>query len=176
MPQGNQRDSFLQGKQNNQTKYYREFLGILAGQQVDPSGLGEAVQALCEQTPIFWVRRAGGKLHSASGPCSGIAALPALTHSLQRAVLLAGRGSAPLPRAAQHELPPDAVGLLLATFVFTRSSLRSSPSGLTPALMRVVIPSGVLFLWLPGGLAAGLQASLTSFLSSLIWQVRGSSG
>ncbi|XP_038042775.2 BRICHOS domain-containing protein 5 isoform X3 [Anas platyrhynchos] len=47
-------------QQNNQTKYYREFLGILAGQQVDPSGLGEAVQALCEQTPIFWVRRAGG--------------------------------------------------------------------------------------------------------------------
>ncbi|XP_068556072.1 BRICHOS domain-containing protein 5 isoform X2 [Anas acuta] len=47
-------------QQNNQTKYYREFLGILAGQPVDPSGLGEAVQALCEQTPIFWVRRAGG--------------------------------------------------------------------------------------------------------------------
>ncbi|XP_035195971.1 BRICHOS domain-containing protein 5 isoform X2 [Oxyura jamaicensis] len=51
-------DPLLQ--QNNQTKYYREFLGILAGEQVDPSGLGEAIQALCEQTPIFWVRRAQG--------------------------------------------------------------------------------------------------------------------
>ncbi|NXL92002.1 BRID5 protein, partial [Alectura lathami] len=46
--------------QNNQTKYYREFLGIVAGEQVDPRGLGEAVQALCEQTPIFWVRRVEG--------------------------------------------------------------------------------------------------------------------
>nr|XP_047920913.1 BRICHOS domain-containing protein 5 isoform X3 [Anser cygnoides] len=45
-------------QRNNQTKYYREFLGVLAGEPVDPSGLGEAVQALCEQTPIFWVRRA----------------------------------------------------------------------------------------------------------------------
>ncbi|NXK43947.1 BRID5 protein, partial [Chauna torquata] len=47
-------------RQNNQTKYYREFLGILAGEEVDPKGLGQAVQALCEQTPIFWVRRAEG--------------------------------------------------------------------------------------------------------------------
>ncbi|NXI61252.1 BRID5 protein, partial [Anseranas semipalmata] len=47
-------------RQNNQTKYYREFLGILAGEQVDPKGLGEAVRALCEQAPIFWVRRAEG--------------------------------------------------------------------------------------------------------------------
>ncbi|XP_021266755.1 BRICHOS domain-containing protein 5 isoform X2 [Numida meleagris] len=45
---------------NNQTKYYREFLGIVAGEQVDPKGVGEAIQALCEQTPIFWVRRADG--------------------------------------------------------------------------------------------------------------------
>ncbi|XP_010116013.1 PREDICTED: BRICHOS domain-containing protein 5 [Chlamydotis macqueenii] len=43
--------------QNNQTKYYREFLGILAGEEVDPKNLGEAVQTLCEQTAIFWVRR-----------------------------------------------------------------------------------------------------------------------
>ncbi|XP_042684030.1 BRICHOS domain-containing protein 5 isoform X1 [Centrocercus urophasianus] len=48
---------------NNQTKYYREFLGIVAGKQVDPNGLGEAIQALCEQTSIFWVQRADGKLH-----------------------------------------------------------------------------------------------------------------
>ncbi|NXE06483.1 BRID5 protein, partial [Lophotis ruficrista] len=46
--------------QNNQTKYYREFLGILAGEEVDPKNLGEAVQTLCEQTAIFWVRRGEG--------------------------------------------------------------------------------------------------------------------
>ncbi|XP_013800196.2 BRICHOS domain-containing protein 5 [Apteryx mantelli] len=46
--------------QNNQTKYYREFLGVLAGKQADPSSLGEAVQNLCEQTSIFWVRRGEG--------------------------------------------------------------------------------------------------------------------
>ncbi|XP_010717819.1 BRICHOS domain-containing protein 5 [Meleagris gallopavo] len=45
---------------NNQTKYYREFLGIVAGEQVDPNGLGEAIQALCEQKYIFWVQRADG--------------------------------------------------------------------------------------------------------------------
>ncbi|XP_010286091.1 PREDICTED: BRICHOS domain-containing protein 5, partial [Phaethon lepturus] len=46
--------------QNNQTKYYREFLGIRSGEQVDPKSLGEAVQTLCEQTSIFWVRRGEG--------------------------------------------------------------------------------------------------------------------
>ncbi|KAM6054920.1 BRICHOS domain-containing protein 5 [Chlamydotis macqueenii] len=46
--------------QNNQTKYYREFLGILAGEEVDPKNLGEAIQTLCEQTAIFWVRRGEG--------------------------------------------------------------------------------------------------------------------
>ncbi|KAM6320410.1 BRICHOS domain-containing protein 5 [Podargus strigoides] len=46
--------------QNNQTKYYREFLGILAREEVDPRSLGEAVQTLCEQTSIFWVRRGEG--------------------------------------------------------------------------------------------------------------------
>ncbi|KFQ47892.1 BRICHOS domain-containing protein 5, partial [Nestor notabilis] len=45
---------------NNQTKYYQEFLGVLAGGEVDPRGVGEAVQTLCEQTPIFWVRRTEG--------------------------------------------------------------------------------------------------------------------
>uniref|UniRef100_A0A8C0F5J2 BRICHOS domain containing 5 n=1 Tax=Bubo bubo TaxID=30461 RepID=A0A8C0F5J2_BUBBB len=53
-------------RQNNQTKYYREFMGILAGEQVDPKSLGEAVQALCEQTSIFWVRRGEGKLSHTS--------------------------------------------------------------------------------------------------------------
>ncbi|NXP54502.1 BRID5 protein, partial [Heliornis fulica] len=47
-------------RQNNQTKYYQEFLGILAGKQVDQKSLGEAVQTLCEQTSIFWVRRGDG--------------------------------------------------------------------------------------------------------------------
>ncbi|KAM9599039.1 glycerol-3-phosphate phosphatase isoform 1-T1 [Morphnus guianensis] len=47
-------------RQNNETEYYREFLGILAGEQVDPKSLGEAVQTLCEQTSIFWVRRGEG--------------------------------------------------------------------------------------------------------------------
>ncbi|XP_062444024.1 BRICHOS domain-containing protein 5 isoform X2 [Rhea pennata] len=42
---------------NNQTKYYREFLGISARKPVDPKSLGEAVQNLCEETPIFWARR-----------------------------------------------------------------------------------------------------------------------
>uniref|UniRef100_A0A8B9MA51 BRICHOS domain containing 5 n=1 Tax=Accipiter nisus TaxID=211598 RepID=A0A8B9MA51_9AVES len=47
-------------RQNNETEYYREFLGVLAGEQVDPKSLGEAVQTLCEQTSIFWVRRGEG--------------------------------------------------------------------------------------------------------------------
>uniref|UniRef100_A0A672VBX5 BRICHOS domain containing 5 n=1 Tax=Strigops habroptila TaxID=2489341 RepID=A0A672VBX5_STRHB len=47
---------------NNQTKHYQEFLGVLAEGEVDPRGLGEAVQTLCEQTPIFWVRRTEGEL------------------------------------------------------------------------------------------------------------------
>ncbi|XP_041346328.1 BRICHOS domain-containing protein 5 isoform X2 [Pyrgilauda ruficollis] len=42
---------------NNQTKFYREFLGIVAGEQLEPRGLGQAVQSLCEHTSIFWVRR-----------------------------------------------------------------------------------------------------------------------
>ncbi|KAM9557888.1 BRICHOS domain-containing protein 5 isoform 2-T2 [Guaruba guarouba] len=45
---------------NNQTKHYQEFLGVLAEGEVDPRGLGEAVQTLCEQTPIFRVRRSEG--------------------------------------------------------------------------------------------------------------------
>ncbi|XP_014741848.1 PREDICTED: BRICHOS domain-containing protein 5 [Sturnus vulgaris] len=45
---------------NNQTKFYREFLGIVAGKQVEPRGLGEAVQTLCEHTSIFWVQRGQG--------------------------------------------------------------------------------------------------------------------
>ncbi|NXD87592.1 BRID5 protein, partial [Halcyon senegalensis] len=47
-------------RHNNQTEYYREFLGIVAGEEVDPRSLGEAVQSLCEQTSIFWARRGVG--------------------------------------------------------------------------------------------------------------------
>ncbi|NXK35621.1 BRID5 protein, partial [Piprites chloris] len=47
-------------RHNNHTKYYREFLGIVAGEQVEPKGLGEAVHSLCEHTSIFWVRRGQG--------------------------------------------------------------------------------------------------------------------
>ncbi|KAL9836066.1 BRICHOS domain-containing protein 5, partial [Geothlypis trichas] len=45
---------------NNQTKFYREFLGIVAGEQLEPGALGEAVQSLCEHSSIFWVRRGHG--------------------------------------------------------------------------------------------------------------------
>ncbi|KAM7007569.1 BRICHOS domain-containing protein 5 [Passerculus sandwichensis] len=45
---------------NNQTKFYREFLGIVAGQQLEPGALGEAVQSLCEHSSILRVRRAHG--------------------------------------------------------------------------------------------------------------------
>nr|XP_048723673.1 BRICHOS domain-containing protein 5 isoform X2 [Caretta caretta] len=46
--------------QNNQTKYYREFLGILPGRQANAGSLGEAIQTLCEQTSIYWVRKGDG--------------------------------------------------------------------------------------------------------------------
>ena len=36
----------------------------MAGERVDPGSLGEAVQALCEQTAIFRVRRGDGKLYA----------------------------------------------------------------------------------------------------------------
>uniref|UniRef100_A0A8C4UPG3 BRICHOS domain containing 5 n=1 Tax=Falco tinnunculus TaxID=100819 RepID=A0A8C4UPG3_FALTI len=73
--------------QNNQTKYYREFLGVLAGEQVDPNSLGEAVQTLCEQTSIFWVRRGQGNLQrwlgKAEPPSPGSAACPCSTAATQ---------------------------------------------------------------------------------------------
>ncbi|XP_032634331.1 BRICHOS domain-containing protein 5 [Chelonoidis abingdonii] len=46
--------------QNNQTKYYKEFLGILPGRQANARSLGEAIQTLCEQTSIYWVRKGDG--------------------------------------------------------------------------------------------------------------------
>lgn len=67
----NKRGHFFQAEEllhhNNQTKFYREFLGIVAGEQVEPRGLGEAVQALCEHTSIFWVQRGQGKWGTSPG-------------------------------------------------------------------------------------------------------------
>lgn len=67
----NQQGHFFQAEQllhpNNQTKFYREFLGIVAGEQLEARGLGEAVQTLCEHTSIFWVRRGHGKWGAALG-------------------------------------------------------------------------------------------------------------
>uniref|UniRef100_A0A8C8S083 BRICHOS domain containing 5 n=1 Tax=Pelusios castaneus TaxID=367368 RepID=A0A8C8S083_9SAUR len=45
---------------NNQTKYYREFLGILPGKLASAGSVGEAVRTLCEQTSIYWVRKEDG--------------------------------------------------------------------------------------------------------------------
>lgn len=69
-----QQGPFFQAEQllqpNNQTKFYREFLGIVAGEQLEPRGLGEAVQGLCEHTSIFWVRRGHGKWGTPLGRAS----------------------------------------------------------------------------------------------------------
>ncbi|XP_069068375.1 BRICHOS domain-containing protein 5 [Pleurodeles waltl] len=46
--------------QHNQTKYYREFLGILSGRKVSLELVGEPVQILCENLPIYWVKRVEG--------------------------------------------------------------------------------------------------------------------
>ncbi|XP_042336648.1 BRICHOS domain-containing protein 5 isoform X2 [Sceloporus undulatus] len=45
---------------NSRTQYYREFLEIVPGRQVQPEEAGEAVWALCEQAPIYWVKRKDG--------------------------------------------------------------------------------------------------------------------
>ncbi|XP_069502585.1 BRICHOS domain-containing protein 5 [Ambystoma mexicanum] len=46
--------------QHNQTKYYREFLGILGGRKVSLELVGGPVQTLCENLPIYWVKRSDG--------------------------------------------------------------------------------------------------------------------
>ncbi|XP_068102836.1 BRICHOS domain-containing protein 5 isoform X2 [Hyperolius riggenbachi] len=43
--------------QNNRTRYYREFLGVLAGRKVNHELVGEPVQMLCDQLPIYWVKK-----------------------------------------------------------------------------------------------------------------------
>ncbi|XP_040212434.1 BRICHOS domain-containing protein 5 isoform X1 [Rana temporaria] len=46
--------------QNNRTRYYREFLGVLAGRKVNHELVGEPVQHLCDQLPIYWVKKSEG--------------------------------------------------------------------------------------------------------------------
>nr|DBA19302.1 TPA: hypothetical protein GDO54_015162 [Pyxicephalus adspersus] len=46
--------------QNNRTRYYREFLGVLAGRKVNHELVGESVQQLCDQLPIYWVKKSEG--------------------------------------------------------------------------------------------------------------------
>ncbi|KAJ6653903.1 hypothetical protein lerEdw1_007661 [Lerista edwardsae] len=45
---------------NDRTMYYREFLGIVSGRAVQPEDAGEAVRSLCEQVPIYWVKKKDG--------------------------------------------------------------------------------------------------------------------
>lgn len=45
---------------NDRTMYYREFLGIVSGRPVQPEDVGEAVRSLCEQVPIYWVKKKDG--------------------------------------------------------------------------------------------------------------------
>nr|XP_020660501.1 BRICHOS domain-containing protein 5 [Pogona vitticeps] len=45
---------------NNRTQYYREFLAVVPGRQVRPEDAGEAARALCEQAPIYWVKKKEG--------------------------------------------------------------------------------------------------------------------
>ncbi|XP_053326441.1 BRICHOS domain-containing protein 5 [Spea bombifrons] len=46
--------------QKNKTRYYREFLGVLGGRKVSHELVGEPVQALCDQLPIYWVKKGEG--------------------------------------------------------------------------------------------------------------------
>lgn len=45
----------------NETQRHTEFLGVLAGKRVEASILQEPLQALCDQGPVYWTRRANGK-------------------------------------------------------------------------------------------------------------------
>ncbi|XP_063790774.1 BRICHOS domain-containing protein 5 isoform X2 [Pseudophryne corroboree] len=46
--------------QNNKTRYYREFLGVIGGRKVNHELVGEPVQLLCDQLPIYWVKKSEG--------------------------------------------------------------------------------------------------------------------
>ncbi|XP_062999490.1 BRICHOS domain-containing protein 5 [Elgaria multicarinata webbii] len=45
---------------NDKTQYYREFLGIVPGRPVRPEEAGGAIRSLCEQVPIYWVKKKDG--------------------------------------------------------------------------------------------------------------------
>ncbi|XP_073504454.1 BRICHOS domain-containing protein 5 isoform X3 [Phyllobates terribilis] len=47
--------------QNNRTRYYREFLGVIGGRKVNHELVGEPVQILCDQLPIYWVKKSEGE-------------------------------------------------------------------------------------------------------------------
>lgn len=44
------------------TRYVQELLAVLGDREVDPAQVGESVRHLCTKTPIYWARRAEGKL------------------------------------------------------------------------------------------------------------------
>ncbi|KAL2078153.1 hypothetical protein ACEWY4_025838 [Coilia grayii] len=44
----------------NETRRQSEFLGVIAGSQVDTSTLQEPIQDLCQQSSIYWTKRADG--------------------------------------------------------------------------------------------------------------------
>ncbi|XP_066518991.1 BRICHOS domain-containing protein 5 [Hoplias malabaricus] len=44
----------------NKTQRHTEFLGVLEGSRVEASTLQEPLQALCQQGPVYWTRRADG--------------------------------------------------------------------------------------------------------------------
>ncbi|XP_030630972.1 BRICHOS domain-containing protein 5 [Chanos chanos] len=44
----------------NETQRHTEFLGVLAGSRLDASTLQEPIQGLCQDSPVYWTRRAEG--------------------------------------------------------------------------------------------------------------------
>lgn len=57
---------FLQAQESHEpgqdTHYAQELVAVLGGHTVDPAQVGASVQHLCADTPIYWARRAEGKL------------------------------------------------------------------------------------------------------------------
>nr|XP_014343121.1 PREDICTED: BRICHOS domain-containing protein 5 [Latimeria chalumnae] len=43
--------------QRNHSQFYREFLGIMEGSQVDPQTVGKPIQHLCDQLFIYWAKK-----------------------------------------------------------------------------------------------------------------------
>ncbi|XP_067912934.1 BRICHOS domain-containing protein 5 [Heterodontus francisci] len=41
----------------NETQFSREYLGILSKNKVDPLTLGEHIESLCSQTPVYWLQK-----------------------------------------------------------------------------------------------------------------------